>query len=579
MTKELWYNTLENPTPEEAELQDEMRWYLLDTWMEADSTPTRQELVNKGFDPDVRNEYARRSQLYWDFIDGHYDLTDKLTEACVRYKKRRALMIADRQDPGLVPEKIRPFLDLTNYADTADRQPTRQAAPQQPRQQSSRQQSAPRQQSSRQSNRQSRQNAAPRQAAAAHQEYAPLSVRERFALEKLCRRRYFEGTANWQRFFPLAEPILRLILRLEAYIIALITPQGAVILEAARTVLSVIYLLFSGYGLRSFAAIPTTIINDALLIALMAIYYDPARTRRALTFSSSSWWKNTHILPSAVAEDKGLYGEYMATLAAEENMKHFHLHGRVFNSVIVPTANGSFNEVDAVYVSEAGIVVIEAKGREGRLEGKLTDEVWLHSRNKREIENPLFQNQKHINALAQYLYPKFAGKLLGEKIGAPTTWMNTALFAIWNVIDNLDYSAAPANYFLGMTSDFPTRDMLCGANRILTPSEVDQICAELEALSGYTKPQLEQMIAERNARGKRGDFKAPRYYSVVNAVYTDPNTGNRINWRTLCWESCGDAFYRDPQDGWYHALPGCQVYNKVRCANEAHAFQMLRQSA
>ena len=144
-----------------------------------------------------------------------------------------------------------------------------------------------------------------------------------------------------------------------------------------------------------------------LMLMVSPIVFNKERLFYNLHFTRSAWWNNTGILPRQIIQDRGLYGEYIATMAAEQNMKKFGLYGRVFNSVLVPKEDGNFNEVDVICVNEAGIQVIEAKYRGGSFTGRLAAEKWTQKIGQQvheNITNPLYQNNGHINCLINYLF-------------------------------------------------------------------------------------------------------------------------------------------------------------------------------
>ena len=49
------------------------------------------------------------------------------------------------------------------------------------------------------------------------------------------------------------------------------------------------------------------------------------RLKYITQFVNSAWWNNTHIPPSQILLDNGIYGEFIATMATEQNLKANHL--------------------------------------------------------------------------------------------------------------------------------------------------------------------------------------------------------------------------------------------------------------
>ena len=83
---------------------------------------------------------------------------------------------------------------------------------------------------------------------------------------------------------------------------------------------------------------------------LLLFFFDPHYFYYAISYKKSSWYRNTGIRPSEVTRNVGIYGEYIATMCAEENLKKHKMNGRIFNSVMIPKKDGDFNEADIVVV-------------------------------------------------------------------------------------------------------------------------------------------------------------------------------------------------------------------------------------
>ena len=77
---------------------------------------------------------------------------------------------------------------------------------------------------------------------------------------------------------------------------------------------------------------------------------------------------------------------------------------REFSDITVPTEDGT-TQIDHIYVSPFGILVIETKNMSGWIFGGKNQAQWTQTiyRNKYKFQNPLRQNYKHIKSLESLL--------------------------------------------------------------------------------------------------------------------------------------------------------------------------------
>lgn len=111
-----------------------------------------------------------------------------------------------------------------------------------------------------------------------------------------------------------------------------IFPIGVVL--ALLTILNTATIFFS---LGMAGAIDALSESIFLLIFCIPVTFNITRINYSLNFKNSTWWKNTGIRPSEMLSDKGLYGEYIATIYAEEHLKTNQVYGKILNNVFVPT--------------------------------------------------------------------------------------------------------------------------------------------------------------------------------------------------------------------------------------------------
>ena len=70
----------------------------------------------------------------------------------------------------------------------------------------------------------------------------------------------------------------------------------------------------------------------------------------------------------------------------------------------VPSTERHLTEIDALFISSAGIFIIESKHMTGTVSGKAGDRLWIKSGDGHVISftNPVQQNRKHLNSVAEY---------------------------------------------------------------------------------------------------------------------------------------------------------------------------------
>jgi len=76
------------------------------------------------------------------------------------------------------------------------------------------------------------------------------------------------------------------------------------------------------------------------------------------------------------------------------------------SAVYVPTPDKHLREIDALFISEGGILVVECKHMTGDVIGNPRDRLWTKTGDGRVLSflNPIQQNRKHIDAVASYFH-------------------------------------------------------------------------------------------------------------------------------------------------------------------------------
>ena len=338
---------------------------------------------------------------------------------------------------------------------------------------------------------------------------------------------------------------------------------------------------------RNMAMHPGSYVSIILMSAFLFLICSPMvfnkdRMKYNLHFKDSAWWNNTGILPRQIIKDRGLYGEYIATMAAERNMKKFGLYGRVFNSVLVPKEDGNFNEVDVICVNEAGIQVIEAKYRGGSFIGRLAAEKWTQKIGQQvheNITNPLYQNNGHINCLVNYLFKELPNGSARTKASFILSYINVALLTNMECdTTGLDGTFAPTQFFLGPAEGpkgYINRDLKGFYKRSFSKKEVDEICTALEKISGYSYAYIQEQINLRQEDKEEGEYRYKYFYSIVRLESVTCDGDTEINdlicredydWKGYDWRDndptnkvCMFRYYMDPHDQMFKAFPNSRM--------------------
>lgn len=331
-----------------------------------------------------------------------------------------------------------------------------------------------------------------------------------------------------------------------------------------------------------FAAISGTGKIVLQLAVFTLCFFNIERMRYCLRYKETAWFQNTGFLPSQVASDVGLYGEFIATMCAEQYLEHHHIYGKVFNSVIIPKRDGDFNEIDVISVSEHGIHVIEAKARTGEFIGTGTSSQWTQRCGRQEytMQNPIMQNLTHCNFLTEFLYENLptgtVENLLYSKI------YNVVLFVLTGIKDNLNISDLPGRSFIGMAESTLLhknyrRDTVAELDgqlsTKLTVEQIDTISAVLAEASDYTAAERQRMINDRTFNQEQKLYSHPVNYYVTKMYFL--NSDEVMPLPMICRDNGYYKTYMDYSEKVFRAFPelvvaqrtqDCPDFNKVYTA-------------
>ncbi|WP_416192698.1 nuclease-related domain-containing protein [Neisseria sp. CCUG12390] len=149
------------------------------------------------------------------------------------------------------------------------------------------------------------------------------------------------------------------------------------------------------FFLMLFALLIVFLLNGSSAAKPRKKYRDSQYARKPNPKSSLSREEKTQL--------KGAIGEQI--IKVEVLSKLDPSRYRYFHNLIVPIGNGS-TQIDNIIVSPYGIFVVEAKYFQGWIFGNAGQPKWTHtlpSGSKFTFQNPLWQNYKHIKALAALL--------------------------------------------------------------------------------------------------------------------------------------------------------------------------------
>lgn len=384
-----------------------------------------------------------------------------------------------------------------------------------------------------------------------------LSFMDYVALYHMSLRRYFwqvdgrQGSETFRNNSPISSAI---------WILSMLVAYLPVIL--ALYVVTSLPGILLGNVLMALPLIPALI----YVVICYFIAFNRDKVKYNLHFTKSTWWLNTGVRPSEIKKDRGLYGEYIATVMAEECLKNCGVYGRVLNNVIVPKKNGDFTEIDIVSVNECGIHVIEAKARGGAFYGGFIAPTWQQKMGNEihEMENPLIQNQNHINFLLEYLYDHLPDGACRDKATYPYNAANVVLFASLQIEDHLDHSQAPTEYFFGNAegrNGYQYCDLRTNFKVRFSKQEVDAIADVLDEISHYTREQLDSMIIERQHKYDNGSIAFPITWYFWARIEFKETDGTTQTTEGICRLS-GDYYTFLDGNGMFYALPSAKFIKR-----------------
>lgn len=118
------------------------------------------------------------------------------------------------------------------------------------------------------------------------------------------------------------------------------------------------------------------------------------------------WLVDVMLAPFRSKSEKiGRHGEKLT----EDELKFVRFFGRkgkILKNIYVPKRDGKTSEIDFIYITKKGIIVIESKNYSGWIYGDDVSTYWislLSNGQKNRFYNPVFQNETHIKWLRKLL--------------------------------------------------------------------------------------------------------------------------------------------------------------------------------
>lgn len=116
------------------------------------------------------------------------------------------------------------------------------------------------------------------------------------------------------------------------------------------------------------------------------------------------WWSNRRLIRKVTRQRRGTPSERSLILSL---LKMGVSPDDLFHDLYVHRGNGRYAQIDAVMVTDVGIIVFEVKDYTGWIYGKGYYQYWIkvvsHGKEKFEFYNPVLQNEGHIDALRKRL--------------------------------------------------------------------------------------------------------------------------------------------------------------------------------
>lgn len=165
---------------------------------------------------------------------------------------------------------------------------------------------------------------------------------------------------------------------------------------------------------------------------------------QCLCDENAEYYRATGVTKEEVIKDKGLAGEFKAYILS----KKLKVPHKTLYNLCIPMPNGSFQEVDAVIITQGHLYVLECKNRAGGFEGTIDSEYWLQhiGNEKHDVKNIFLQNREHIFAIEHFLKSKelaplyflsYNFLLIGDDFAIRLNDKRNSAFLAWGNVDSI----------------------------------------------------------------------------------------------------------------------------------------------
>ncbi|MBR1591871.1 MAG: NERD domain-containing protein [Ruminococcus sp.] len=214
-------------------------------------------------------------------------------------------------------------------------------------------------------------------------------------------------------------------------------------------------------------------------------------------------------------------------------LKSSDISGRILKNLYVPTNNGETSEIDMIYITRKGILVIESKNYSGSVSGKIQDTLWVQkfpNGTENTFYNPVMQNAAHIKYLEDFLkyeIPMFSFIVFSDKCSLKKFRPSKSTFIV-----KRDGLTAAMDNVMRNNEDF------------ISDSEINSIFSQLKPLTKVKKSVKKAHVENINRKYNSDSPECPL-------------CGSKLVLRTASKGSHkGEKFY------------GCSAYPKCRYITE-----------
>ena len=157
-----------------------------------------------------------------------------------------------------------------------------------------------------------------------------------------------------------------------------------------------------------------------------------------LAIIKTNWWK-------------GVWGEFQVNMMLKRLPKTEY---NCLKDITLPTTDGT-TQIDHIVISRFGIFVIETKNIKGWIFGSANQAMWTQQiyRHRNQFQNPLRQNYKHTQTLAQLL------ELPNDVIFSVIVFIGDSTFKT-TMPDNVTYASACLSYIRAQTEQVLTLEQV-----------------------------------------------------------------------------------------------------------------------